>query len=276
MLKINFLNPTVTNESLLSFAKAVRFSRLQMEAELLADQIAQLSRKIDNKAGKFSEEEIKAFEKKKLQLEVDLEDTEELQEGLEEDFNTVVEIMTTKPEGSEYANPEEAVKNVLRVMGAAENPKLEKYALKTGIGSGSLYEALQTCHSLKNTSETGSGMVKQTKAVKEAYAQAEKEIQDQLRSVLSLPIETLFTGKLRVKFGATDLRQIHESYVLGYQNDYLVDTDKDGNETSRVVKAVKARTLVVKKEGKNGEAPKYNFGKLAAVITRIVIQKISA
>ena len=264
MLSINFKNNATVNDQA-AFSQAVKYAGLSMTLELVSDQISALDKKIENKGGKYTTDEVEGFKSKKTLLEVDKETFEEEAAGIIAIYETVKDSMV------ESGSIPENVDNILRVIAAAENSKLEKYALKR-LGTVEIYNNLMACHDLSRSNDNGLAII--GKNDRAAYDAAQDAIQRELREALTLE-ESAYTEKLTVRFNKTDMRLIHETFIRGFSNQYEVTKDDQGNEVSRVYKGVKVSRSIMTKKSKDGDV-KYNFGKFNETIARLAIGKIAA
>lgn len=263
MLEIKFKTNATENDKT-AFGIAVHCAGVKMTISMLEDQISALDKKIENKNGTYTEDEVSGFESKREVLESDREDMLTKEADLLSVYESVRDSMI------EGGSIPENVDNVLRCIAAAENSKLEKYALPN-LGTVEIYNYLTTCHDLKATSENGK--VTMSKAVKNAYVAAEDAVQRALRESLSLE-ESDYTEKLTIRFNKTDMRLIHETFITGFSNKYSVTKDDNGNEISREYKGVNVAKSIAVKTTKDGDT-KYNFTKFNTVIARLVIGKLA-
>lgn len=274
MLNINFLSATLVannEESIkarIELATAVKFEELDMVLSLNNDSIKSLEKKIENKSGKYTCEQVEGFKSEKKLLEEEIAKIEEKVAEVRPIYDKVIAEMTKIPEGSEYGNKLENVRNILRVIATADNTKLEKYALVESIGTSELYEALEKCHSFDNVTDNGNRV--QGKALKDAYVKAESEVRSILKNTLSLPFATYYTESLRVKFNGTTMAKVHECYVTGISNKY----EKDKESGDITFKGHKVNTLISAKTDKSGNTT-YNFTKLATLIARLTVEYIA-
>ncbi len=262
MLNINF-KENATKEDRTAFAVAVQYSGLTMSISMTEDQIGSLEKKIENKKGTYTTAEVEGFKAKKILLEADLENFQEDAASIIGVYESVRDAMIEN--GSDEGN----VDNVLRCIAAAENSKLEKYALKN-LGTVEIYNSLATCHDIKRSNDLGGQIM--GKAEKAAYASAEDAIQRALREALSLE-ESPYTEKLTVRFNKTDLRLIHETFIKGFSNKYEIEKDDKGNEISRTYKGVKVAKSITTK--KTDDGMKYDFRQFNTVVARLVIGKLA-
>ena len=252
MLSINFKNNATINDQA-AFSQAVKYAGLSMTLELVSDQISALDKKIENKGGKYTPDEVEGFKSKKTLLEVDKETFEEESAGIIAVYESVKDSMV------ESGSIPENVDNILRVIAAAENSKLEKYALKR-LGTVEIYNNLMACHDLSRSNDNGLAII--GKNDRAAFDAAQDAIQRELREALTLE-ESDYTEKLTVRFNR------------GFSNQYDVTKDDQGNEVSRVYKGVKVSRSIMTKKSKDGDV-KYNFGKFNETVTRLAIGKIAA
>lgn len=274
MLNINFLSTTLVannEESVkarIELATAVKFEELDMLLSLDNDTIKSLDKKIENKNGKYTCEQVEGFKSEKKILEENIASIEEKVAEVRPVYDLVIARMTEVQDGSEYGNKLENVRNILRVIATADNSKLEKYALIGFVGTSDLYESLEKCHSFDKVTDNGNKV--QGKALKDSYAKAESEVKSILKNSLSLPFPTYYTDSLRVKFNGTSLAKIHECYVTGISNKF----EKDKESGDITFKGHKVNTLISAKTDKNGKTT-YNFTKLATLIARLTVEYIA-
>ena len=267
MLKINFLNQEIKDAQVIEFATAVKFEELDMVLACNNDAIKSCNNKIENKNGKYSEEEIEAEKKKKEKLE---EENKKILVSVEEVrpvYEKVVKVIAESGNG-EFCNGEENTRNVLRVVACADNSKLYKYALISAIDNDSLFEAMEICHSIDNGNDFGAN--KQSKEVRDAYVKAECEIQTILKNCLSLPFASEYTETVRTKFNKTSLKLLHECYVTGFSNKF--ESIKDSESVKFV--SVEVKKLITSKKNNKGEVTK-NFKKFAETVCKIAIGQMS-
>lgn len=274
MLNINFLSTTLlenNEESIkarIELATAVKFEELDMILSLDKDLIKSLDKKIENKNGKYTCEQVEGFKSEKTLIEEDIARIEEKVAEVRPVYDLVIARMTEVAEGSEYGNKLENVRNILRVIATADNTKLEKYALVESIGTSDLYDALEKCHSFDKVTDNGNRV--QGKALKDAYIKAESEVRSILKNSLSLPFATYYTESLRVKFNGTTMAKVHECYITGISNKF----EKDKESGDIAFKGHKVNTLISAKTDKNGNTT-YNFTKLATLIARLTVEYIA-
>lgn len=97
---------------------------------------------------------------------------------------------------------------------------------------------------------------------------AADELERIIKVTFSLPFETEYTSKTRVKLTAEDKKLLNDCYVKGFSNKF--DTD---DETGKVTfKKRQINTLVkAKKDRKTGKIT-YDYSGLASTISNIVIK----
>lgn len=264
-LNINFYAESINAEQKAEFMTAIEYEAADMTVKMLNDQIARLDGKIANKNGKYTPEEVSGFIARQTKLEIDRDVYTAITEELSDTYNAVVSTMTVK-NADHFGNSKDTVRTILRVLATWDNSKLVKYVIIPAFQSPALYEALQTIHV---TSKAGDdGQLSMTKEVKEAYKAASKELESIIKNTFSLPFETAYTAKTRVKITAADKKLLNDCYVKGFSNKFIVDEDTD-------VVSFKKRTLntlvKAKKDRTTGE-PKYDYSGLSTCIVNIVMQ----
>lgn len=263
-LSINFYATTINDSAKAEFMQAVAHENSEMNMQLLSDSIAKLEKKIVNENGNYSDEEVQAFQ---VQLDSAIESRTEFKKksaSTLEIYNKVVDAMSIKNKDG-FGNKKDVVRTVLRVLASWDNSKLVKYAIIPAFESPALYEALEAIH--VNSVANENGELSMTKEVKEAYKKASAELESIIKNTFSLPFETEYTSKTRVKMDATDKKLLNDCYIKGFSNKF--DTDDDGVVT---FKKRKINTLVkAKKDKKTGEVS-YDYSGLASTISNIVIK----
>lgn len=270
-LNINFLNKNATLEMAEEFMTAITHEESEMRIQLLKEDILRIKTRISN----LEKNEDKTPEQKEVETEalsVQLKETELTLEEAKEDsaetletYNNVISIMTEENH-DHFKNNADVVRTVLRVLATWNNSKLVKYAIIPAFQSSALYKALESIH--VNSKAGEDGQIVMSKEVKEAYKSASKELETIIKTTFSLPFETLYTDKTRVKLTAEDKKLLHDSYVKGFRNKFKVD-DKTGEvnfETRQV------NTLVKAKKNKKTGKTEYDYSALATVICNIVIK----
>lgn len=112
------------------------------------------------------------------------------------------------------------------------------------------------------------GNLDKSKEVKEAYKKASAELETIIKKTFSLPFETPYTDKTRVKLTAEDKKLLNDCYIKGFSNKFDVDDEKG----TVSFKKRQINTLVkAKKNRKTGEIT-YDYSGLASTITNIVIK----
>lgn len=227
-LQINFLADTNNNEKVNATFNAVRYELLDMEIELNNDQISSLEKKIENKNGSYTNEEVEGFMSKKKALRVDNEKKSAEMENLMGDYTAVILITadTTKvlDNGDTVQNDLNAVRNIFRIVACGENRKCFKKAILDDIKLDSLYENFMAIHDCTNSdlyNENGARL--NNKSAQDAYKALNAEIQGLLKSMFSISLENEYTKKINVKVNKTDLALLHETFVTGCNIDYIID-----------------------------------------------------
>ena len=264
-LAINFYAEKIENTAKVEFMQAVAHENYAMSIQLLNDTIAKLENKIANTNGTYSEEEVQAFQvqldgniESRTKFETELADTLEV-------YTKVVNAMSAKNKDG-FGNHKDVVRTVLRVLASYNNSKLVKYAIIPAFESPALYEALETIHINSKAGEDGN--ITMSKEVKEAYKKASTELESIIKNTFSLPFETAYTSKTRVKMNAEDKKLLNDCYVKGFSNKF--DTD---DETGIVTfKKRQVNTLVKVKKDRKTQTLVYDYSGLASTISNIVIK----
>ena len=273
-LSINFyagnINDTLKDE----FMQAVAHEATSMSIQLCNDNISRTEKRIDSLNKKIDEEGddenytlTRQLDAEKAKLETLNGEKSTLEEELAttlEIYTKVVDAMSIKNKDG-FGNKKDVVRTVLRVLASWDNSKLVKYAIIPAFESPALYEALEAIH--VNSVANENGELSMTKKVKEAYKKASTELESIIKNTFSLPFETVYTSKTRVKMDATDKKLLNDCYIKGFSNKF--DTDDNGVVT---FKKRTINTLVkAKKNRKTGEVS-YDYSGLASTISNIVIK----
>lgn len=262
-LAINFYNETINEAQTIELMTAVAHEKSVMTVQLLTDDIAKLDKKISNEDN-YSPEEIQAFQAQKLELEALRTAQEESLSTTLPVYESVVTAMTIKNENG-FGNHKDVVRTVLRVLATWDNSKLVKYAIIPAFKSPALYEALETIHITSRANEDG-GLV-MSKEVKQAYKDSTKELESIIKNTFSLPFETIYTAKTRVKMTGEDKKLLNDCYVKGFRNKF--DENEDGTVS---FKTRQVNTLVkAKKNRKTGEV-EVDYSGLATTLCNIVMK----
>lgn len=264
-LAINFYAEKIDNTTKAEFMQAVAHENYAMSIQLLNDTIAKLENKIANTNGTYSEEEVQAFQ---VQLDNNIESRttfeSELADTLEV-YNKVVDAMSVKNKDG-FDNHKDVVRTVLRVLASYNNSKLVKYAIIPAFESPALYEALEAIHINSKAGEDGN--ITMSKEVKDAYKKASNELESIIKNTFSLPFETEYTSKTRVKMNAEDKKLLNDCYVKGFSNKFDTD-DKTGIVT---FKKRQVNTLVKVKKDRKTQTLIYDYSGLASTISNIVVK----
>lgn len=263
-LAINFYAENITEELRAEFMQAVAHENCDMTIQLLNDSIAKLDKKIANEKELYTLEEVQAFEAQKLELEEARSNFEETKDATLEVYTKVVEEMGKKNEHG-FGNCKDNIRTVLRVLATWDNAKLVKYAIIPCFKSPQLYEALETIHVLSVANEDG--CVELTDEVKTAYKNASKELESIIKNTFSLPFETAYTSKTRVKMNADDKKLLNDCYIKGFSNKFAQDDDGVVTFKKRQI-----NTLVKAKKNRKTNEVTYDYSGLASTISNIVIK----
>lgn len=280
-LSINFYNETINAEQKADFNNAITFENASLNIQYLNDSIARLEKQIAKKTEAQSELEAESDAYKAIQAELDALNVkktdaesskaqfETVQAENESIYNNVVNAMTIKDEVSHFGNKKDVVRTVLRVLASYDNNKLVKYAIIPAFESEKLYNCLETIH--VNSKALEDGNVSMTNEVKQAYKDANSELESIIKNTFSLPFATEYTDKTRVKINAEDRKLLHDCYIKGFKNNYDVDDEGNVSFNSRTI-----NTLVKAKKNKKTGEVKYDYTGLATTISAIVVSKYFA
>lgn len=263
-LAINFISENITEELRTEFMTAVEYEKCSMMVQKINDNLARLNKKIDNENGIYSDEEVALAKKEKEDAEKEVTALEERMDSTLKVYTKVVDEMSKKNEHG-FGNHKDVVRTVLRVLATWDNSQLVKYAIIPAFQSPRLADALETIHITSKANENGSLVM--TKEVKEAYKEADKELENIFKTTFSLPFETVYTSKTRTKLDAEDKKLLNDCYVKGFKNKF--EEDKDGVVT---FKKRQINTLVKSKKNKKTGETTYNYTGLATTICNIVIK----
>lgn len=273
-LSINFYATNITDELKIEFMQAIKYESASMTIQLLNDDIQRLKKRVvslKEDIAKNGDDESYTKQKKIDYIVItindkktDIEKLEKIQLELVDSYNKVIAAMTEK-NVNHFGNSKDVVCTIFRVLATLNNSKLVKYAIIPAFESSVLYEALETININSRANEDGDIIM--SKEVKEAYKKASQELETIIKTTFSLPFDTPYTNKTRVKLTAEDKKLLNDCYVKGFTNKF--NTDSNGIIT---FKKRTINTLVkVTKNRKTGEI-KYNYSGLASTIANIVIK----
>lgn len=269
-LAINFLNTNATVKMQSELFTAIEHEEYEMTIQMLNNDISRLKTRITNlennedKDADAKEVELKALKAQLAETEKTLDNTKKSCSETQEIYDKVITAMTQENH-DHFKNDKDAVRTVLRVLATWDNSKLVKYAIIPAFQSQELYNCLETIHINSKASEDGALVM--SKEVKEAYKTASKELDAIIKKTFSLPFETPYTDKTRVKMTAEDRKLLNDCYVKGFKNKF--STNKIGITK---FEEREINTLVrVKKNKKTGKT-EYDYSGLATTIANIVIR----
>jgi len=274
-LSINFYNATITDELKNEFMQAINHELAGMNIEAFNDSISRLEKQassIQKDIDDNGDDEACTKQKKLDGINATIADNKDARTKCEESqaqtldiYNKVVSAMSEKNK-DHFGNNKDVVCTVLRVLATWNDSKLVKYAIIPAFQSPALYEALEAIHINSKAGEDGN--ITMSKEVKDAYKKASQELETIIKTTFSLPFETPYTDKTRVKLTAEDKKLLNDCYVRGFSNKFDVD-DKNGTVT---FKDRQINTLVkTKKNRKTGDIT-YDYSGLASTIANIVIK----
>lgn len=270
-LSINFYKKNITEELRNEFHSAISYENADMNIQLLDTDISRLETRITNlKNNEDKTEEEKAVELADLTAKLEEKkvlrsDFEQKKADLVEVYNKVVSAMSEK-NADHFGNNKDVVRTVLRVLATWNNSKLVKYAIIPAFKDETLYNALETIHVTSKAGEDGNLVM--SKEVKEAYKTASAQLETIIKTTFSLPFETPYTDKTRVKLTAEDKKLLNDCYIRGFSNKF--DTDEDTGKVS--FKKRQINTLVKAKKNRKTGKMEYDYSGLASTIANIVIK----
>lgn len=273
-LSINFWSKNVNEGMKAEFMDAVFYEGLDMEVQYLTDAIKRLEKRADSIQKDIDEngddengtkqEKLDTINADILANQSTIEECREEMTDVLETYEKVVSVMSAKNE-DHFGNSKDVVRTVLRVLATWDCSRFVKYAIVPAFESPDLYNALEAIHI--NSKAGVDGNITISKEVKAAYKKASGSLETIIKTTFSLPFETPYTSKTRVKMSAEDKKLLNDCYVKGFSNNFT--TDKDGNvsfEDRQINTLVKA-----KKNRKTGKVT-YDYSGLATTISNIVIK----
>lgn len=270
-LSINFYKKNITEELRNDFHSAISYENADMNIQLLDTDISRLETRITNlKNNKDKTEEEKSIELADLNAKLEEKkasrsEFEQEKTDLAEVYNKVVSAMSEKNK-DHFGNNKDVVRTVLRVLATWNNSKLVKYAIIPALKDETLYNALETIHVTSKAGDDGNLVM--SKEVKEAYKTASAQLENIIKTTFSLPFETPYTDKTRVKLTAEDKKLLNDCYIRGFSNKF--DTDEDTGKVS--FKKRQINTLVKAKKNRKTGKMEYDYSGLASTIANIVIK----
>lgn len=270
-LSINFYKKNITEELRNEFHSAISYENADMNIQLLDTDISRLETRITNlKNNEDKTEEEKSIELADLNAKLEEKkasrsEFEQEKTDLAEVYNKVVSAMSEK-NAEHFGNNKDVVRTVLRVLATWNNSKLVKYAIIPAFKDETLYNALETIHVTSKAGENGNLVM--SKEVKEAYKTASAQLETIIKTTFSLPFETPYTDKTRVKLTAEDKKLLNDCYIRGFSNKF--DTDEDTGKVS--FKKRQINTLVKAKKNHKSGKMEYDYSGLATTIANIVIK----
>lgn len=223
MLKINYAVNIEDREKLDALFSAVHYESNTMMIAVNNDAIAVCDKKIENKSGKLNEIQIEAEKAKKADLEKSNRKLMEENNGLHEDWESVVSVISgarkefeKDGEKTVVTNDETAVRNVLRLTACADNRKFFNYAILTSCDNfAQFYDNFYALHKIDEDAFETCGKRKYSDNNNESFRTIEREVQALVKKMFSISIENEYTKKINVKFNATDMGALHECYTSG-------------------------------------------------------------
>lgn len=275
ILSINFYNVTITDELKNEFMQAVSYELASMAITMLDETMNRLHKQalsIQKDIDENGDDDTGTKQKKLDGVTVSIKDAENekvkaetLQAETLEVYNKVITAMTEK-NADHFGNSKDVVRTVLRVLATWDNSKLVKYAIIPAFQSPELYNALEAIHINSKAGENGN--ITMSNEVKEAYKKASTELETIIKTTFSLPFETPYTAKTRVKLTAEDKKLLNDCYVKGFTNKFDIDDKKD----TISFKERQVNTLVKAKKNRKTGKIEYDYSGLASTISNIVIK----
>lgn len=270
-LSINFYAKNIKKDALAEFHSAIDYENADMNIQLLDTDISRLETRISNlKNNEGKTEEEKAIELADLTTKLD--EKQALRSEFEQDKNNLVEIYNkvvsamSEKNANNFGNSKDVVRTVFRVLATWNNSKLVKYAIIPAFKDEILYNALETIHITSKAGDDGNLVM--SKEVKEAYKTASNQLENIIKTTFSLPFETPYTDKTRVKLTAEDKKLLNDCYIRGFSNKF--DTDEDSGKVT--FKKRQINTLVRTKKNRKTGKMEYDYSGLASTIANIVIK----
>lgn len=270
-LSINFYAKNIKKDALAEFHSAIDYENADMNIQLLDTDISRLETHITNlKNNEDKTEEEKAIELADLTAKLDEKQAlrsefEQNKNNLAEIYNKVVSAMSEK-NANNFGNSKDVVRTVFRVLATWNNSKLVKYAIIPAFKDETLYNALEIIHITSKAGDDGNLVM--SKEVKEAYKTASNQLENIIKTTFSLPFETPYTDKTRVKLTADDKKLLNDCYIRGFSNKF--DTDEDTGKVT--FKKRQINTLVKAKKNRKTGKMEYDYSGLASTIANIVIK----
>ena len=244
-----------------------------MTLQLLADTIERLEKQANNLRKDISDNGDDDGQTKQKKLDgilANIQDNKELVADINKElvtiepiYNKVIDTMTKKND-AHFGNSKDVVRTVLRCLATVDNSKLIKYAIIPAFESPKLYNALETIHI--NSKALENGNIELTDDVKTAYKTATKELDSIIKNTFSLPFETPYTSKTRVKMTAEDRKLLNDCYIKGFTNKF------DVNDDVVTFKKRQINTLVKVRKDRKTKKETVDYSGLASVIANIVLK----
>ena len=272
-LSINFYANDIKEETKKEFLTAVEYENNNMTLKLLNETIERLEKQANNLRKDINDNGDDDGQTKQKKLEgilANIQDSKELVADINKElvtikpiYNKVIDAMTKK-NNAHFGNSKDVVRTVLRCLATVDNSKLIKYAIIPAFESSALYNALETIHI--NSKALEDGNIELTDDVKTAYKTATKELDSIIKNTFSLPFETPYTSKTRVKMTAEDRKLLNDCYIKGFTNKFDVDDDVVTFKKRQI------NTLVKVRKDRKTKKETVDYSGLASVIANIVLK----
>lgn len=232
--------------------------------KLLKDSLESEIKKSENKLREETDDNTINFLKSEIEkINKKIAECCEILNASEETYNLVICEMSLK-NADGFGNNPDVVERILKLIGCWENPRLLKDTLSNVYTDGALYEALETINVKSACDELGK--TSQTQAVKDAYKTASDIVDNLIKTAFSLPFESVYTEKTRVKMNGADKRLLNQCYIKSVRNKYTE------NENTKIISHSElsvTRSVRVKTNKKTGETT-YNYSGLVSALVAII------
>lgn len=261
---------SVRTEGLDNATVALNYRYFSLMTKKEKDEITSLENKIANKKGNYRKDQIESF---KLDLGVKKGNLERFETQADENYQGYCDYMAL------FSNEDAStVKLILGIMSAQYTPKLWEYvadeftsAFESTIET--VFGCMECIHKPTPENLSEFGLVK-TSTVNKAVKEVTAILQDTLFNTFSIKAEgkNCPWNKLNIRFNATRLHMIHESYIRDLKDSSKV---KDGELFNGKVELVSSIKKTVKRDG----TVEYNCTKfcksLLMLVKDMIVEKVA-
>lgn len=237
---------------------AVNYALNSMLMDKCEESIAKKQAIIDNE--KSTQAQVELAKEELATLKEELTKLNATRKNLASVYKEVFDTMTGA------GNSHLQVKSALNMVAVARKPMLAKYAVH--FESEELKNALDIIHNPNNASNTG--LTKNGKDTKKAVADADASLETIIKTYYSLPFESAYNSKFRVKLNATNKKVLNDCYVTGVRN--KCTKDKLTGRTKKVNQTTSTLVTSKKKDGKET----FDYTKLNKTVNDIVLPQYFA